>query len=169
MRSAMKNSFSLVLAAVLFATVFVSGQSTNATRYPFLLLGDLPLYPAVAKTARVSGVVQVQVTVKNGEVAGTEAISGNPLLSSAAIDNIKTWKFGKDVSTTFRTTFIYRLEKQETAEPSNPKLELELPKMAKITARPTRRPCHDCGSDMLPRPVTHSEPKSPVLPTPTTP
>ena len=164
----MKNSFFLALIAVLFAAVFLSAQSTNVARYPFMVHGDLPLYPAVAKTARVSGVVQVQVTVKNGEVTGTEATSGNPLLASAAIDSIKTWKFDKDISTTFTTTFIYRLEKQETAEPSNPKLELELPRVAKITAWPSKRPCHDCGSDILPKPVSHSDSKSHALPTATT-
>jgi hypothetical protein len=150
----MKNPFFLVLIAVLFVTMFLSGQSRNVAPFPLLVHGDLPLYPTVAKTARVSGVVQVQVTVKNGQVTDTDATSGNPLLASAAVDNIKTWKFGRDVSTTFTTTFIYRLERQETAEPSNPKLELELPKMATITAWPSKRPCHDCGSDILPKPVS---------------
>jgi outer membrane biosynthesis protein TonB len=115
-----------------------SGQRNAVVRYPFLAHGDLPLYPALAKSARIIGTVQVRVTVENGEVVGYAQPSGHPLLVSATIDNIKSWKFDKTVRTTFTTTFIYQLdgESEETEEPSNPKLDLELPSLAKITARP---------------------------------
>ena len=146
----MKNAFLAILIAILVAAPHISGQRNDVVRYPFLVHGDLPSYPALAKSARISGTVQMRVTVVNGEVAGTEVTSGHPLLVSAATDNIKTWSFDKSVSTTFATTFIYQfeMESERTTEPSNPKLELELPSLAKITARPPMPPCNDCGNDI---------------------
>jgi hypothetical protein len=134
----MKHTFLLMLIAILVGAPHISGRGNDVVRYPFLVRGDLPVYPALAKTARITGVVQVRVIVEKGEVVGTETISGHPLLVTATIDNIKSWKFDKTVSTTFATSFIYRLdgESEGTKEPSNPKLELELPSSAKITARP---------------------------------
>ena len=136
-----RNAF-LILIAILVAASHISGQKNDAVRYPFLLHGDLPVYPALARTARITGDVQVRVIEENGEVVGTERISGHPSLVTAAIDDIKSWKFAKTVSTTFVTTFIYRMdgESEETKEPLNPKLELELPSLAKITARPPYNP-----------------------------
>ena len=135
----MKYVFLSILIAILVAVPHISGQGNDALRYPYLVHGDLPVYPTLAKTARITGDVQVRVIVDKGEVVGTETISGHPLLVSAAIDNIKSWKFDRDVRVTFATTFIYRLdgESEETKEQRfNPKLELELPSLAKITARP---------------------------------
>jgi Gram-negative bacterial TonB protein C-terminal len=132
----MNNAF-VILVAILAAAPHISGHKIDAVRYPFLVHGDLPVYPALAIQARITGDVQLRVTVENGEVVGYVIISGNPLLVSATTDNIKSWKFDKTVRTTFATTFIYRMdgESEETKEPSNPKLELELPSLAKITAR----------------------------------
>jgi hypothetical protein len=135
----MKHTFLLIVVAILVAAPHISGQGNDVIRYPYLVHGDLPVYPTLAKTARITGDVRVRVIVDKGEVVGTETISGHPLLVSAAIDNIKSWKFDSTVRTTFATTFIYRLggESEETKEQrSNPKLELELPSSAKITARP---------------------------------
>jgi hypothetical protein len=138
LRSPMKPAFLLILIAILVAAPHISGQGNDVVRYPFLVHGDLPGYPALAKTARITGTVQMRVIVDNGEVVGTETISGHPLLVTTTIDNIKSWKFDKTVRTTFATTFIYRLdgESERTREPSNPTLELELPSLAKITAKP---------------------------------
>jgi Gram-negative bacterial TonB protein C-terminal len=134
----MKNAFLLSLIAIFVVAPHILAQGNNVVRYPFLVHGDLPVYPALAKTSRITGTVQMRVIVENGEVVGTETISGHPLLVTATIDNIKSWKFDKTVRTTFATTFIYRLdgESERTKELSNPTLQLELPSLAKITARP---------------------------------
>jgi hypothetical protein len=134
----MKLAFVLILIAILVGASHISGEGNDVLEYPFLVHGDLPAYPPLAKSARISGTVQVRVTVENGEVVGYVQPTGHPLLVSATIDNIKSWKFDKTVRTTFATTFIYQLDgkSEETKEPSNPKLSLELPSLAKITARP---------------------------------
>ncbi|HEX8651113.1 MAG TPA: TonB family protein [Pyrinomonadaceae bacterium] len=53
-----------------------------------------PPYPPVAKAARASGTVTVQVTIdENGNVISARAVSGHPLLQSAAVQAARSAKF----------------------------------------------------------------------------
>ena len=53
-----------------------------------------PSYPAAARAAKVSGQVQVRVLVdENGDVIRAEAISGHPLLQTAAVQAALATKF----------------------------------------------------------------------------
>jgi protein TonB len=53
-----------------------------------------PPYPAVAKAARASGTVTVQVTIdENGNVISARAVSGHPLLQAAAVAAARSAKF----------------------------------------------------------------------------
>ena len=107
---------------------------------------NIPLYPGMAKVARIGGTVRVKVTVNHGEVTNTSVLSGAaPILEDAATSNIKTWKFLPDLTTTFVTTFVYVIDKHETSSPENPLIEMKLPKLVKLTARPTKT-CMDCGA-----------------------
>lgn len=53
-----------------------------------------PIYPPLARAAKISGsvVVKVQVNVE-GNVESAQAISGHPLLKDAAVEAAKQWKF----------------------------------------------------------------------------
>jgi len=54
---------------------------------------ELP-YPAIARQLRVQGVVELSVLVaENGSVAKVEILSGNAMLTVAAADSVKRWKF----------------------------------------------------------------------------
>ncbi|HEX2491433.1 MAG TPA: TonB family protein, partial [Blastocatellia bacterium] len=53
-----------------------------------------PPYPPIAKAARASGAVQVQVTIsETGEVIEASVISGHPLLRDAALQAARQWLF----------------------------------------------------------------------------
>jgi TonB family protein len=53
-----------------------------------------PSYPPVARAAKASGTVVVQVTVdENGNVVSAQAVSGHPLLQAAAIGAARSAKF----------------------------------------------------------------------------
>lgn len=53
-----------------------------------------PVYPEAAKALHVGGIVRVNATVNAaGEVTKAEAQGGNKLLSRAAEDAVKRWKF----------------------------------------------------------------------------
>jgi hypothetical protein len=155
----MKTAPTLLLL-VLSAAGTARAQETDDPQYLLVVQGEMPLYPPLARAARVSGSVRLQVTVKEGEVVAVRTTSGNPLLASPATANVKTWKFYKTVSATFVTTFTYQLETEESPEASNPTaIVLELPTSVKITARPTRNQCNDCGPEhnVVPKPVEHKK------------
>jgi protein TonB len=53
-----------------------------------------PAYPQIAKAARASGAVQVQVTIsEEGRVMDAVVLTGNPLLRAAALDAARQWLF----------------------------------------------------------------------------
>jgi TonB family protein len=53
-----------------------------------------PVYPAIARQARASGNVTVQVTIdEDGSVISAQAVSGHPLLQSAAVTAARQAKF----------------------------------------------------------------------------
>jgi len=61
---------------------------------PYATSQPPPVYPALAKTTRTTGVVKVEVTVsEKGDVTKVEKASGPPVLQAAAKDAIKKWKF----------------------------------------------------------------------------
>jgi periplasmic protein TonB len=52
----------------------------------------IPEYPALAKTARVSGVVHLLGIIgKDGTIQNLQLISGHPLLAHAALEAVKQW------------------------------------------------------------------------------
>jgi protein TonB len=53
-----------------------------------------PIYPSIAKTARVAGTVQLDATIsKDGAIRDLHVISGPPMLRQAAVDAVKTWRY----------------------------------------------------------------------------
>ncbi len=53
-----------------------------------------PPYPAAAKMARVEGSVALQAVIgKDGSIQNLRVISGHPLLTSAALEAVKQWRY----------------------------------------------------------------------------
>ncbi len=53
-----------------------------------------PIYPAIAKSARVQGTVVLQAKIsRSGSVTDLQVVSGPPMLRQAAIDAVKTWQY----------------------------------------------------------------------------
>ena len=62
-------------------------------RTPTKIKNVTPEYPAVAKSARVGGTVQVELTVApDGKVADARVVKSVPLLDQAALDAVKQWE-----------------------------------------------------------------------------
>jgi protein TonB len=52
----------------------------------------MPIYPSLARTVRVSGVVHLIGTIaKDGTIRNLQLISGHPLLARAAAEAVKQW------------------------------------------------------------------------------
>lgn len=136
------------LLCLIFGLMLNNAVAQTAVQSLIVQRADVPLYPPVAKAARISGTVRVEITVKNGAVTNTDVkFSAHPMLVKATLDNIKTFQFVPDANGTFVTTYTYVLEKKETRFPENPRIEMQLPQFVRIVARPTKLTCNDCVSD----------------------
>jgi periplasmic protein TonB len=59
-----------------------------------LLKRVVPVYPALAKQALVSGTVHlVGIIAKDGTIQRLELVSGHPLLTKAALDAVRQWVY----------------------------------------------------------------------------
>ena len=53
-----------------------------------------PIYPAVAREARVQGAVELRAIVsKTGTIKNLGVVSGHPMLSAAAIEAVRQWRY----------------------------------------------------------------------------
>jgi protein TonB len=54
----------------------------------------IPIYPPLAKSARVSGVVHLLgVIAKDGTIQNLQLINGHPLLAHAAMEAVSQWVY----------------------------------------------------------------------------
>ena len=54
----------------------------------------IPEYPALAKTARISGVVHLIGTIgKDGSIRNLQLVDGHPMLAHAALQAVKQWVY----------------------------------------------------------------------------
>ena len=76
-----------------------------------------PEYPAEARQDNIQGTVKIQVIIqKDGYVTVQNVVEGDPILSPAAIEAVKQWRYeptlfdGKpvDVQTTIEVNFTLR-------------------------------------------------------------
>jgi protein TonB len=59
-----------------------------------LLYQVKPVYPALAKVTRTQGIVVLDALIsKEGSIESLRVISGHPLLTSAALDAVKQWRY----------------------------------------------------------------------------
>ena len=60
----------------------------------FLIQRTLPVYPPIARQARVSGTVQLEAVIsKAGAVETLKVVNGPGMLRQAALDAVRTWRF----------------------------------------------------------------------------
>ncbi len=53
-----------------------------------------PTYPSLARSARIQGIVILQATIgKDGTIQNLRSLSGHPLLSQAAINAVRQWRY----------------------------------------------------------------------------
>ena len=59
-----------------------------------LISHPTPVYPPLAKQARIQGTVKLQAIIaKDGSIAQLEVISGHPLLVASALDAVRQWRY----------------------------------------------------------------------------
>ncbi len=72
------------------APIVVGGQVQAAK----LLNPMVPAYPALARQARISGVVRLAALIgRDGRIVNLQVVSGHPLLVKAAVDAVRQWTY----------------------------------------------------------------------------
>ncbi|MGB0063841.1 MAG: energy transducer TonB [Terracidiphilus sp.] len=76
-------------AAIVALALPVHGGDTRAVKSRVS-----PVYPEIAKRMHIAGEVELQVTVDaQGKVKDVKPVSGNHMLSAAAEDAVRQWKY----------------------------------------------------------------------------
>ncbi|HSB15863.1 MAG TPA: energy transducer TonB [Bryobacteraceae bacterium] len=66
----------------------------GVVRPPVPVYEPRPVYPQIARQARVSGVVHLEALIgTDGTVRGLQLVSGHPLLVQAAMEAVRTWRY----------------------------------------------------------------------------
>ena len=75
-----------------------------------------PQYPAIARTARVQGLVIIEATIgPDGKVQDARILRSNPLLDEAALDAVRQWEYtptllnGRPIAIVMTVTVDFRL------------------------------------------------------------
>jgi hypothetical protein len=114
----MTNRIGTVLCFAAAVCIAMAAQSE-----PTLTAVNMPKYPPLACQARIEGIVKLTFTLSANaaEPTNVEVVTGHPMLKGAAMDNLKTWKFGNPyaVERKYETTFRYRLSGVEVPLPTS--------------------------------------------------
>ncbi len=138
----MRRVSTIAILVVLFLAV-AAGQSASAPGSGSPRPADLkvihmddPIYPPLARQARISGDVRIRVTTDGLAVTGTSVIEGHAMLKTAAEENLRSWKFAPHEATSFVVTFRYKFSGEEKCEFLPPVVTLHLPQEVDIVQAP---------------------------------
>jgi hypothetical protein len=134
------------LALVLAVVSKVMAQDSPKV-LPKVVQHSVPLYPPLARQARIEGEVRVRIATDGESVQDANAETGPPLLRKAAEENVRTWKFAAHTPDTFHVNFRYKLFSGSTDVEF-----LELPAVVKVLASPPEMTvnytCEGCGTSV---------------------
>lgn len=138
--------FLLLIFAIVFAipllTGNVRGQSAvfSETAQSAVVLSKLsrPIYPAIARTARISGDVELKLGIrKDGSVQSVEAISGPAMLKQAALDSAQKSQFEcrgcGDETTWYSLIYSFQLAAATEAPTRHNDIVEVVPKQNRVT------------------------------------
>lgn len=102
----MKQFFAGFSALMIFVVLAASQDAAQAPiQVPpnsvptFLVRKVAPVYPPLARQARIQGTVVLRIVIdKEGAVRDPQIVSGHPMLSPAAIEAVKQWRYGRNIS-----------------------------------------------------------------------
>ncbi|HEX8816772.1 MAG TPA: hypothetical protein VF753_14840 [Terriglobales bacterium] len=122
-------------------------QDSLARASAIVTHAEIPRYPALALAGRLTGSVHLRAAVEHGVVVNAKSDSPSRLeiLINEAIENVKTWRFAHDATGSFDVIYSFELRPDEGVLPENPRIEMELPTLVKLVARPVKPTCQDCG------------------------
>ena len=118
----------------LMSTAGIVLAQKDSSGVPTVAAAAVPLYPPLARSARLQGVVHVKVNTNGEQVIAAQALDGNRLLAVAAEENARTWKFAKHLPTSFTLTYRYKIDPE--GNPNYPLVVLRFPAEIEVTTAP---------------------------------
>jgi len=116
-RSSLTGAAWLALLIVLSGCILRAGDALNvseADARQALLKKVEPIYPTMARQMRIAGRVTVEASIDaEGKVEDCKPLTGNPLLTGAAVSAVKKWTFkpfttdGKPTKAVTQLTFSF--------------------------------------------------------------
>ena len=96
--SQLSGRWGSALRVLVFSLMTVSAHGQEGRK---LIAQPVPVYPQVARLARLSGTVKVQVVIAtDGQVKEVKVIGGHPLFVEATQEALKKWKYAPSNSET---------------------------------------------------------------------
>jgi protein TonB len=112
------------LALLAFCLSVAGVYAAPDLQRPRLIYQVRPVYPKLAREARIEGVVRLEIEIsKRGAVDRVKLISGHPFLVKAAIDAVRQWRyepcrdFGMPVSCKTEVAIPFSLRRGEDGGP----------------------------------------------------
>lgn len=89
----------------------------GAIKQPQKVQDKKPIYPPIAQSARVQGIVIIEATIgPDGSVRDAKVLRGQPLLNESALEAVRQWKYtptllnGVPVSVIMTVTVTFTLQ-----------------------------------------------------------
>ncbi|HEV2289524.1 MAG TPA: TonB family protein [Candidatus Acidoferrales bacterium] len=102
-----------VLAVVVLGASVLMAQTANPPNLPTrIVAGGIPVYPAIARAAGISGTVRLNVKVHNGKVGDVSFVSASSKaaekwLVANARQCAASWEFPDETTGTVPVEFVY--------------------------------------------------------------
>jgi hypothetical protein len=118
--------------AFLFVISLHPALSQEKQDPPVVIKAELPIYPLIAMSVGMEGVVTLKVTTDGTKVTSVVGIQGPAMLMKSAEKNIWTWNFLAHRPTTFITSFEYVITEPAQCYFTNPTATVHLPLSVRI-------------------------------------
>ena len=106
----------MIVRGLLLALLLFTASPQEQQRFPVHV--ESLEYPLVARNARITGDVVIVAEIDaGGHVSIPSAPTGHPLLSKAAEENVKTWRFQSGRESEMRITYHFKLD--DNVKPTN--------------------------------------------------
>ena len=130
-RNRAQHCFIVVCVVLQLLTTGLAGDS----RPPRLVELGVVAYPEIARTSRVEGRVEMEITLNsNGAVQQFRILAGHKMLSDWVAHNAKTWVFDQHGPTSFKYEVCFKLEPESDLTPVS-RFHIEDSGLAVITQR----------------------------------
>jgi len=92
------RAWSIVIRLLVFGLLAIGASAQDGRK---LIAQPVPVYPELARRARLSGTVKVEILIAaNGQVKDVKVIGGHPLFVDATAEALKKWKYAPSNSET---------------------------------------------------------------------